>query len=185
MAPRPEDGASLRLRHKEPAKKGGVMILCYPVEGEVHFPLIQRPAYDGVHGGQISLPGGKWEEGDEDLRYTALREMEEEIGVNSEAVEVLGYLTEFPVHASNHEVLPVVGWLDERPIFYPDEIEVADVIEASVPVITQPAAVKQQQIMTTRGDRLIAPYYDVKGNVVWGATAMMLSEFLQAIMSDD
>jgi len=163
------------------AKKGGVLILLYQDrEGHISFPLIQRNVYDGVHSGQISLPGGKMEKG-EGIYQTALRETHEEIGVDPNKIEVIGELTDFFVWVSNFQVKPVLGFMTETPIFIPDPHEVQRVIEVRISDFLRKDAVKKKEIRTTIGYTILSPYFDIDGHVIWGATAMMLSEFITII----
>jgi len=102
-----------------PEKKAGVLILLYPEESRICFPLMRRPEYGGVHSGQISLPGGKKEDNDRNLVETALRETEEELGISAIDVQVLGSLSELYIQPSNVDVLPVVGYVKKVPNFVP------------------------------------------------------------------
>lgn len=175
MKPKLPDGQPVTFRNKESPKPGAVLVLFYPGEDSFYFPLIQRPSYEGVHSGQIALPGGKKETYDRDLFDTALRETEEEIGVDKTKIEVIGSLTSFYVAASNYQVLPVIGYIREKPVFVPDHIEVEEVLQAPVNTLTKREFRKEKQI-DVRGYPLIAPYFALRDKVVWGATAMMLSE---------
>ena len=158
-----------------------VMILLYRENDEWKFPLIQRPEYDGVHSGQMALPGGRSEEHDRDRIETALRETREEIGIGTEKVEIVGKLTELPVIASRNTVLPVVGYLDRVPEYRPDPEEVDSVHVVGLKEIMNNSAVKTTDISVGKGISIRAPYYDVNGKTVWGATAMILSEFLYIV----
>lgn len=177
MAPYPVDESRFQENLSRPSKSGGVMILLYPHNGDIYLPLMKRPTYVGVHSGQVSFPGGKFEQEDADLRATALRETEEEIGVHSEQIEVIGTLSELFIIASNFKVYPSVGYINQRPVFVPDAVEVESVLEVS---LTQLRDLSRRGVeKMTFGDYTIhSPYFDVEGHVVWGATAMMLSEFL-------
>ena len=174
------NGSRLRMRHEKPPRLGGVMILLYEHDGDVYLPLMRRPDYDGVHSGQVSFPGGKHEKEDADLIETAIRETEEEIGVHRSQIEVIGTMSEFFISASNFQVLPVVGYVSGRPSFVPDPVEVAAVIEAPLSDLLNPGYQRVKE-MDVRGYRLRTPYFDVMGNTVWGATAMMLSEFVEVL----
>lgn len=177
MAPYPVDESRFEENLSKPSKPGGVMILLYPHNGDIYLPLMKRPTYAGAHSGQVSFPGGKYEQEDKDLRTTALRETEEEIGVHSEKVEVIGTLSELFIIASNFKVYPSVGFVKERPVFVPDAVEVETVLEVSLSQLKDSSKRGVEQM--TFGDYTIqSPYFDVEGHVVWGATAMMLSEFL-------
>lgn len=182
MRPRLPNGENLRFSERVNPRPGAVLILFYQRQNRWFFPLIQRPTYNGVHSGEIGLPGGKQEPADRDLYATAIREAREEIGIDPARVKVIGALSPFFVAASNHEVLPVVGVYASIPEFIPDEVEVAEIIEAPLEDLLHAGNVKETEIVTALGFRLLSPYFDINGKVVWGATAGMLSE-LKEIMS--
>ncbi|WP_424961522.1 NUDIX hydrolase [Ekhidna sp.] len=181
MKPKMANGAPLKLKHATPPRKGGVLILLYEEEGSVRFPLIQRPSYEGIHSGQMALPGGRHEEEDMDLFQTALRESEEEIGVHREKVEIIGSLSEFFVAASNYQVLPVIGKINHKPSFIPEPREVDDIVTPPITHLIDPERLKEKEISVRSGYRLICPYFDLEGRTVWGATAMMLSELVDLL----
>ena len=157
---------------------GGVLILIYPHNGELYVPLMLRPEYGGAHSGQVSFPGGKVENGDIDLVHTALRESNEELGIPDEKVEILGNLTELFIIASNFTVSPVIGYLDFRPDFIIDPREVVEVIETPISLLLNKDTVKEKGFKVRQGFTINAPYFDINNHHVWGATAMILSEFL-------
>lgn len=166
---------ALRLKELEVpanARRAGVLILVYEQQGRPTIPLIRRTEDGGVHSGQVALPGGTYEEQDGDIVRTALRETTEEIGVAEEAVEVLGRLSDLYIPPSNYLVSPVVGRVRGLPRFRPDPREVAHIIEASLVELLDPGRIK-----LTERYGFTVPYFDVQDEVVWGATAMMLSEF--------
>lgn len=165
-----------RFEHATAPKPGGVMILLYEEGGTIKFPLTKRHDYLGTHGGQISLPGGKSELG-ESMIDTALRETEEEIGVDRARVEVIGTLSEFFVIPSNFMVTPVVGYLKAGAKFRPDPKEVVRIIHGSLSELILPDAVKTKEIVAANVFPLMAPHFEIEGEVVWGATAMILNEF--------
>lgn len=165
------------------AKKSAVLILLYPTADGLHFPLIERTEYPGVHSKQIGLPGGSWEEEDADYIATALRETEEEIGVNRHQIEVIGQLSALYIPPSNFWVQPVLGFVPQVPSFIPDPSEVASIIETPLAVLTDPATAGESKIQHSSGAYLTVPSYIIQGHVVWGATAMMLSE-LSRLMED-
>lgn len=181
MMPRLASGKRLNLQPGGAPRKGAVLLLLYEKNGELYFPLIQRSVYPGVHSGQIAFPGGKHEEQDEDLYHTALREAYEEVGVEQQAVDIMGTLSEFFVSASNHLVLPVIGFYPSVPVFKPDPIEVDELIEAPLSELLNKKLRKSTEIVTPQGYKLVSPYFELRGKVVWGATAMMLSEFVEII----
>ncbi len=161
---------------KKGANEGAVLILLYKKKGKIYFPLIQRHTYDGVHSGQISFPGGKVEPTDASIEATALRETEEEIGVQSGLINVLGRLTDLFIIVSNFNVRPVIGYLNSPPKFKLDEHEVANVLEVSIEQLLNANLIKEKRIEVKQGVFLTAPYFDFDGHHVWGATSMMLAE---------
>ena len=181
MAPQPLDIRRFTTAFSEPPKKSGVLLLFYPDQGEVYFPLIKRPQYPGVHSGQVGFPGGKMEPSDPDILFTALREAEEEIGINASKVEVLGRLTDLYIPTSNFLVSPVVGFIQEKPSFVPEQREVARIIATEVISLFHPEVRKQTKLAVGGGMYLDTPYFEVEEEVVWGATAMILSEFIQVL----
>lgn len=161
----------------EDARQGGVLILLYPDEGEFYLPLILRPTYKGVHSGQIALPGGAAEQEDGDLSQTALRETYEEVGVPSNQIQILGQLSPLYVFASNFLVQPVVGWTESQPDFQTDPHEVAQLIKTPLGALQNPENY-HCETWELRDRTALVPHYRIQTHNVWGATAMMLSEFL-------
>ncbi|NIJ53225.1 NUDIX hydrolase [Dyadobacter arcticus] len=172
----------LRLTFKPNARtrKSAVLILFYPHNEDIYFPLILRPAYDGVHSGQVAFPGGRYELSDKDLIRTALREAQEEIGLRLNDVRILGVLTELFIPASNFYVLPVIASMPYRPDFYPDPREVEDIFEIKLEEISDVDIIGSSDIQV-RGEQVHAPHYMVQGYKIWGATAMMISELLTVL----
>lgn len=166
------------------ARIASVLALFYPKPDDWHLVLIERTSHNPKdrHKGQISFPGGRYEEGDGSLDVTALREAEEEIGVSASSVNLLGSLTELYIPVSNYKVNPYVGYTTHTPSFVPEKSEVASILEVPVSKITDPAIIKTTSLTVGGGFRLNdVPYFDVSGKIVWGATAMMLSELLDVI----
>lgn len=157
----------------------GVLVLVYPLGGRPHVLLTRRT--DGVlhHKGQISFPGGRREPG-EDLRETALREAREELGVSEEELRILGDLTPLYVPPSRFCIHPLVAYADFRPALRPQPEEVAEIIEVPLEVLLDPDSVRRET-RTLRGLRVNVPYYPFLGHKIWGATAMVLAEFLEVI----
>jgi 8-oxo-dGTP pyrophosphatase MutT (NUDIX family) len=170
----------LKTQPNEKTRRSAVLILFYPYRDQVFAPLILRPKYDGVHAGQMAFPGGRYEKTDENLIRTALREAQEEIGIKASDVQVLGQLTELFIPPSNFFVLPVIGKLSYRPDFYPDPREVEAVLEVSLNEMMDETIVGST-LLDVRGVSIDAPFYDIQGHKVWGATAMMISELLTVI----
>ncbi len=162
---------------------GAVLLLLYCKAGALHIVLTRRRADLNSHAGQISFPGGR-QEPTETLPATALRETHEEIGVPATAVTILGQLTDIYIPPSDFEVHPFVGWYHngKRPSFQPAPTEVAQILEVPVAFLMQPETRKTGP-WEFRGMRLTVPYFDVDGHMVWGATAIMLSEFLARLIT--
>ena len=174
-----------RLKLKMPSpnertRESAVLILFYPSKNQIFIPLILRPQYDGVHGGQMAFPGGRVEKEDENLIRTAMREAQEEIGVRLTDIEVIGQLTKLFIPPSNFNVQPVIGYMNHRPDFYPDAREVDKVIEIALEEIINPKIIGRK-ILNIRGVEIDAPFYQIQEHTVWGATAMMISELLTII----
>lgn len=157
-------------------RKGAVMSLIYPVNNIPHILFIERPIYDGVHSGQIAFPGGKIESSDPSNLAAALRETKEEIGIESNIIDVVGPLSSVYVLASNFIVYPFVGIINEAPKIIAEEQEVAGILEVPLYQFLEPNVIKEKPIKSAFGLTLMAPYYDIQGKVLWGATAMMVSE---------
>lgn len=161
----------------ENSKKSGVMILLYPNEETVFSALILRNTYEGTHSGQVALPGGKYEDEDSDLIATALRETNEEIGVDSNSINIIGQLSRLFIPPSDYIVYPAIGFLNSRPSFKPDESEVQEIIEYPLSSLLDEGTIKSKEFSARNDIIFKAPYFDINGHVVWGATAMILSEF--------
>lgn len=181
MTPQPVDNRRfdpiLPLNHR----KSGVLLLFYPEKNGVFFPLIKRPEYVGFHSGQVALPGGKMELEDENIIQTALREAEEEVGVEQKEVRILGQLSDLYIPTSNFLVSPVIGFLDYRPNFVPEVKEVARVIPTDLLLLLHPNTRKQTVLDFGKKGKLTTPYFEIDGEIVWGATAMILSELIQLL----
>ena len=181
MAPMPIDPRRIAAEVPDDHRKSGVLLLFYPDASTIYFPLIKRPHYPGAHSGQVALPGGKVEPGDPDVVYTALREAEEEIGIDAGKVEVMGRLTELYIPVSNFLVTPIVGYTDQKPAFIPEKREVSRIIPTPLNQLIQPEVVKMTPISLGGGRYMKTPYFAIEGEQVWGATAMILSEFIQVM----
>jgi 8-oxo-dGTP pyrophosphatase MutT (NUDIX family) len=155
--------------------------LLYRNETTWHTLLIQRAANPrDRHGGQISFPGGSVEEGDIALENAALREAEEEIGVSADQIVLVGRLTELYIPVSNFVVHPFVGILKGPARFRPQPGEVDAILTPPLHVFYHPDNRKRTNLSIGPGITLKdVPYFDVEGRVVWGATAMIISEFLE------
>ncbi|HNP19694.1 MAG TPA: CoA pyrophosphatase [Fulvivirga sp.] len=181
MMPKESSNARFDDSRLKTARPSSVLILFYEKKGELYLPLTQRQEYDGIHSGQVSFPGGKWEKEDKDLVATAKRETFEEIGVNGADVNVIGQLSEMFIPPSNTKIMPIVGYTAKPSIFVIDPYEVKELMEVPLAHLLDDVNIKTKDI-TVRGNyKLRAPYFDVDGKVVWGATAMMLSELVSII----
>lgn len=159
-------------------RDAGVLICLYPVDGVLHLPLMQRPARSGHHSRQISLPGGKHEaDRDASLAETALREANEEMGIRPEDLDILGSLTPLYIPVSGFLVHPLLAHSPRRPDFQLDRNEVDRLIEVSLLDLRHPAT-RSTTVFRHQGKRIEAPCFRLNGDVIWGATAMILAEFL-------
>jgi 8-oxo-dGTP pyrophosphatase MutT (NUDIX family) len=152
------------------------LLLLYPGERGPSIPLTVRASSLRRHAGQISLPGGATDPG-ETLAQAATREAHEEIGVDPGGVRVLGELTPVHVLVSGFTLHPIVGIIDARPSFTLAAHEVEEVIEVSVEDLQDASSIRQGT-RTREGLAIEYPYFDLMGHQVWGATAMVLGEFI-------
>lgn len=183
LAPRPRHGNGGSQAHagaEDPAQAAAVLILLYPHRAVLHLPFTRRTDTVARHRGQISWPGGA-REGEESLVETALRETNEELGIDPSAVEVLGQLTPLATGNSGYLITPVVGWTPARPTFRPDPGEVAELLEVPLALLCEPDVLREEA-WDVRGQQMVVPCYFVWPEVtIWGATAMILSEFLAVV----
>ncbi|MFP7655343.1 NUDIX hydrolase [Chryseobacterium proteolyticum] len=169
----------LTLQPTEKTRKSAVLMLLYPINNEIYFPLILRNSYNGFHSNEIGFPGGRFEISDVNLQ-TSLREAKEEIGINPDEVKILGTLTKIYIGPSDFNVLPVVGFLPHRPNFKPDSREVQQIFELKVEYFSDPNIIGCNEI-SIPGDLVTTPYYEVNGHKVWGATAKIIIELLTVL----
>lgn len=162
------------------AKVAAVLILLFPEKGSVHTVLMQRPEYKGVHGGQISFPGGKKEPSDKDIIFTAIREANEETGIRQEEISLIDTLTPLFIPVSNTIVTPVLAWTKSKPEFSHHPGEVVFLFDAEISKLLNPSIIRTKP-MEIHGEMIDVKYYDYDGKVIWGATAMMLHELLTII----
>ena len=167
MAPHP------RSDHEQKAQVGvrrvaAVLILIYASRGEPHLVLTVRKSDLPHHRGQVALPGGEVEEG-ETLEAAALREAQEEVGVPPADARILGSLTPLHLSVSGFEVHPIVAVADRRPDLRGSDGEVARLLEIPLAELVDARCVRVE-------DRV--PFFALGGERVWGATAMILAEFL-------
>ncbi len=164
------------------AKQSAVLILFYPHAGEPHLVFMLRPADTGPHSGQVSFPGGKREENDADLQATALREANEEIGIDISEVNVIGSISSLYIPPSGFHVSPVIGYVQARPVFKPDAVEVEKIIELPLSYLLDESSQSTREIfIRSIGSVVTSPCYLAGDHIIWGATAMMLSELMEII----
>lgn len=166
-----------RIDHyPEDARIAAALLLVYPRERDIAVALTVRASGLTRHAGQISLPGGEADPG-ETLAQTALREASEEIGIDPSAVRVLGELTPVHVLVSGFTLHPVVGAADTRPDFIASPEEVEEIIEVSLDDLRDASRIRKGSRIR-EGVAVEFPYFDLAGHQVWGATAMVLGEFV-------
>lgn len=159
------------------AKQAGVLALFYPnSDNETTLVLILRKSYKGVHSAQVAFPGGKLEDGDDSLKETAIRETFEEVGVPINSIEIIKALTKVYIPPSNFYVHPFLGITKTTPVFFKQDSEVEDVIEVSLKHFLDENMVVKSNVNTSYNVELEVPAFKLNNHVVWGATAMMLSE---------
>ena len=159
------------------AKKAGVLAMFYPdYNRETNLILILRKTYEGVHSAQVGFPGGKLEEQDKSLQEAAVRETYEEIGVPVKHIEVLCELTEVYIPPSNFYVKPFLGISKATPEFMLQEDEVEALIEVSLTHFFDDNSLVTKTVSTSYNVDVEVPAFKLNGYIVWGATAMMLSE---------
>lgn len=161
-------------------KKGGVLLLLYKKNDELMVVFIQRTHDGGVHSGQISFPGGKFENADNDLVQTALRETKEEIGIDTLNVEIAGTLTELFIPVSDYMVYPAVGYYKGLPKFKNNPVEVESLIEVPLQQLLNKETI-QTGTVYAKDKKFEVPVFKVGTHQIWGATAMILSEFIQVV----
>ncbi|SHG14507.1 NUDIX hydrolase [Flavobacterium defluvii] len=177
MAPKERIQAlkNLDIDSKNP-RVAAVMMLFYPKNGKTNLILIVRNAYNGVHSSQIAFPGGKYELTDRDYKETALRETSEEIGVIPEKIEIIKQFTPMYIPPSNFLVHPYLGIAKEELSFYPDVREVAAIIEFPLSEFLDDEIIMEATLSTSYGNDILVPAFNIQNHIVWGATAMILSE---------
>jgi 8-oxo-dGTP pyrophosphatase MutT (NUDIX family) len=172
----------MEFRQSEQAIKSSVLVLLFPgrENAQPTFVVTLRPTYEGIHSGQISLPGGRFELTDENLMQTALRETDEEIGMDPAEVTIIGQLTELYIPPSNYLVQPFVGFTSGSPIFNPQPKEVEQIIEIPVRQLLDEKNVREKEI-SVAGIQFSTPSFVIDGTTIWGATAMILNEFKEIL----
>jgi len=176
FAPAPPRAGWKAGHFPEDARTAAALLLVFPGDEGPAIPLTVRASGLARHAGQISLPGGAADPG-ETLAETALREAQEEIGVDPGSVRVLGELTPVHVLVSGFTLHPVVGVTHTRPAFAAAAGEVEEIIEVSLARLRDASHIRRST-RVREGVAVEYPYFDLFGHQVWGATAMVLGEFI-------
>lgn len=161
----------------ESYREAAVAIICFPFDSEIHVILTERTKYEGNHSGQISFPGGKMELSDQDLEAAARREAFEEIAWQLDSTNLIGELTQLVIPISKYVVTPFLYFTNSIQTFKPDPREVESVFHFPVNLLKDEHIKKKKTIDLGMGMKLKdAPYFEINNQVVWGATAIILSE---------
>lgn len=162
-------------------RQSAVMMLFYPRQDETCLLLIERASYTGMHSGQIAFPGGKYEKEDIDLVHTALRETDEEVGILAHQIEVIKAFTKIYIPPSNFFVYPYLGIAREQFNIKMAEDEVAGIVELPFSKLMDEKIVQNVTMKSGYGNFIETPAFIYQENIIWGATAMMLSELKQTL----
>jgi 8-oxo-dGTP pyrophosphatase MutT (NUDIX family) len=156
------------------ARPAAVLVLLYCDDGAWHLPLTLRPDYLADHAGQISLPGGAVEPG-ESSELAAIRELNEELGVDARSIELLGELSPIYLFRSNYSITPWLAVTRSRPNWQPNPAEVAELVALPLAVLLDPKTTTVE-VWQDQGVAFQVPALRYQGHVIWGATAMILAE---------
>ena len=152
-----------------------ILLLLYPLGGKWFFFLTKRSQDLEHHKGQISFPGGVVEKNESKMN-AAIRETNEEIGVDKDVIKIIGTLTPLYVPVSNFHISPYVGWTEEKPHTKVQDAEVNRVFSVSINDLVLEKNLKtKKDVFSNKSVKV--PYFDLNGETVWGATSMILSEF--------
>ena len=181
MVPDERKKSLLKTPVTKNTKKAAVLALFYPnIHGETCLALTLRAKYKGTHSAQVSLPGGKVEPSDKNLKETALRETFEEIGIEQHKIHVLREITNVYIPPSNFLVTPFIGVIDFHPKFITNP-EVDKLIEVPLKNILDEKLVLMDEKKTFYAENIKIPYYNFENHMVWGATAMIISEIKELL----
>ncbi len=171
----------LQIPRTEAPREGAVLIAFFPDQQGISTIMIQRSVYDGVHSGQIAFPGGRRDPSDQSLTETALREAVEEVGVQRDTIMVIGSLSTLYIPPSNFDVLPVIAILSERPALKIQPEEVTEAFFVPLRKLTNPENCQLKTIHVRNYSIANVPAYCIDNRIIWGATAMIISELLAVL----
>ena len=177
---------SMPVKVPDNARPSAVLCMLFPIDNDLHVLLMKRREDKTAHSGQVSFPGGSYEKTDADYKATALREAQEEVGIVSSEVDILGALTSLYIPVSNFNVYPYVGFAKERPVYNLSHNEVAYTLEVSIKDLFNETTKTITDVTSPAVPDLIRQVRAYKlqdGTIIWGATAMILSE-LEALLSE-
>ncbi len=176
LAPKLRTRFSEELIQSKNPRKAAVLALFYPDNNnQTRFLLTERASYNGTHSSQISFPGGKFDKTDKNLKNTALRETFEEVGIASKNIQILRQTSDAYIPPSNFLVAPFIGVSEKTPNFIPNE-EVAGIIEVLLADLLDDSNLTSVEMETSYMKNIEVPCFELNNYIVWGATAMMLSE---------
>lgn len=161
-------------------KLSSVLVLIFPMDGKLFTCLTKRPSTMKFHPGQISFPGGKVEKEDVSAEMTALREAREEVGIEPANLEMLGKLSDFYLEISRFSIQPFLAWMDQKPVFNVDYNEVEELILFPLSDFVENENIRETEMQTLTGV-LQVKYFPHEGQIIWGATAMILAELIEIL----
>lgn len=161
-------------------KQSSVLVLIFPVNDKLYTCLTKRPSTMKYHPGQISFPGGKVEKEDVSAEMTALREAREEVGIDTSSIEVLGKLSDFYLEISKFSIQPFLAWSDQKPEFLLNSDEVEELVLFPLSDFIENENILETELQTLTG-MLRVKYFPFNDKMVWGATAMILSELIEIL----
>lgn len=165
------------------ARPAAVLVALFPEDGETHLVLMKRPESAPSHKGEIAFPGGNRSSADANLRETALREAYEEVGIDPETVEVLCELPTIGTLKRAFAITPFVGFLNQRPLFIPDPIEVENVFTVALSELLHPETWHSER-WELWGEEFDMSFYLLENETVWGVTAHILTGLLDGLTSN-
>lgn len=165
-------------------KQSSVLLLLFPEGDQLYICLTKRPSTMKHHPGQISFPGGRLEKDDISAEFAALREAREEVGIDPASVEILGKLSDLYVEVSQFSIQPFLAWADVKPEFKVNYDEVEALILLPLNLVMEDNIIAETEMETVTG-RLPIKYYAFNNEMIWGATAMILSELVEILKSQN